>query len=69
MRPSSKGPSYLMLTIKICDEVYSHKEIVEGDKDHKDITSLLRLGKKLSIGDDTFEDLDEVCIDDLFQHF
>lgn len=60
VRPSSRGPSYLILTIKVSDGVYSHKEITEGDKDHKDITSLLRLGKKLTIGDDTFEDLDEV---------
>ncbi|CAA7401540.1 unnamed protein product [Spirodela intermedia] len=71
VRPSSRGPSYLILTIKVCDGVYSHKEITEGDKDHKDITSLLRLGKKLTIGDDTFEDLDEVMdryVDPLVTH-
>ncbi|MQL71470.1 hypothetical protein Taro_003793, partial [Colocasia esculenta] len=60
IRPSSRGPSYLTLTLKVCDGVYTHKEIIEGDKDLKDITSLLRLGKKLTIGEDTFEDLDEV---------
>jgi transcription elongation factor SPT6 len=60
IRPSSKGPSFLILTLKISDGVYANKEIVECDKDHKDITSLLCLGKTLTIGKDTFEDLDEV---------
>ena len=60
IRPSSRGPSYLTLTLKVYDAVYAHKDIGEGDKDHKDITSLLRLGKTLKIGEDTFEDLDEV---------
>lgn len=60
IRPSSKGPSFLTLTLKISDGVYANKEIVESDKDHKDITSLLRLGKTLTIDKDTFEDLDEV---------
>lgn len=60
IRPSSRGPSYLTLTLKINDGVYAHKDIVEGGKEHKDITSLLRIGKTLKIGDDTFEDLDEV---------
>ena len=60
IRPSSRGPSYLTLTLKINDGVYAHKDIVEGGKEHKDITSLLRIGKTLKIGEDTFEDLDEV---------
>lgn len=60
IRPSSRGPSYLTLTLKIHDGVYAHKDIVEGGKEHKDITSLLRIGKTLKIGEDTFEDLDEV---------
>lgn len=60
VRPSSRGPSYLTLTLKIYEEVYAHKDIVEGGKEHKDITSLLRIGKTLRIGEDTFEDLDEV---------
>jgi len=59
-RPSSRGPSYLTLTLKIHDGVYAHKDLVEGGKEHKDITSLLRIGKTLKIGEDTFEDLDEV---------
>ena len=39
-----------------------HKDIAEEGKDHSNITSLLRLGKTLKIGDDYFEDIDEVCI-------
>ncbi|CAD6343409.1 unnamed protein product [Miscanthus lutarioriparius] len=60
IRPSSRGPSFLTLTLKIFDGVYAHKEITESGKDHKDITSLLRLGKTLTIDNETFEDLDEV---------
>ena len=48
------------MTLKIYDGVYAHKDIVESGKDHKDITSLLRLGKTLTIDKETFEDLDEV---------
>ncbi|GAV89269.1 hypothetical protein CFOL_v3_32687 [Cephalotus follicularis] len=71
IRPSSRGPSYLTLTLKVYDEVYAHKDILEGGKEHKDITSLLRIGKTLKIGDDTFEDLDEVMdryVDPLVAH-
>ncbi|KAJ0742822.1 putative tex-like protein, HTH domain superfamily [Helianthus annuus] len=60
LRPSSRGPSYLTLTLKVYNGVYAHKDILEGDKDQKDITSLLRLGKTLKIGDDVFSDLDAV---------
>lgn len=72
IRPSSRGPSFLTLTLKVYEGVYAHKDIVEGGKEHKDITSLLRLGKTLKIGDDTFEDLDEVstpffCLRSFFQ--
>ncbi|XP_050388044.1 transcription elongation factor SPT6 homolog [Argentina anserina] len=71
IRPSSRGPSYLTLTLKVYDGVYAHKDVVEGGKEHKDITSLLRIGKTLKIGDDTFEDLDEVMdryVDPLVSH-
>ncbi|CAL0332811.1 unnamed protein product [Lupinus luteus] len=71
VRPSSRGPECLTLTLKIHDGVYAHKEIVEGGKERKDITSLLRIGKTLKIGDDTFEDLDEVMdryVDPLVTH-
>lgn len=40
--------------------MYAHKDIIEGGKDHKDIQSLVGIGKTLKIGEDTFEDLDEV---------
>ncbi|XWS65425.1 hypothetical protein CRYUN_Cryun05aG0111700 [Craigia yunnanensis] len=69
--PSSRGPSYLTLTLKVYDGVYAHKDIVEGGKEHKDITSLLRIGKTLKIGEDTLEDLDEVMdqyVDPLVSH-
>ncbi|CAN6354813.1 unnamed protein product [Urochloa humidicola] len=71
IRPSSRGPSFLTLTLKIFDGVLAHKEISEGGKDHKDITSLLRLGKTLTIDNETFEDLDEVIdryVDPLVGH-
>ncbi|KAG2618420.1 transcription elongation factor SPT6 homolog isoform X3 [Panicum virgatum] len=71
IRPSSRGPSFLTLTLKISDGVFAHKEITEGGKDHKDITSLLRLGKTLTIDNETFEDLDEVIdryVDPLVGH-
>jgi transcription elongation factor SPT6 len=60
IRPSSRGPSFLTLTLKIFDGVYVHKEIAESGKDRKDITSFLRLGKTLTIDGENFEDLDEV---------
>ncbi|OMO76033.1 hypothetical protein COLO4_25705 [Corchorus olitorius] len=71
IHPSSRGPSHLTLTLKVYDGVYAHKDIVEGGKEHKGITSLLRIGKTLKIGEDTFEDLDEVVdryIDPLASH-
>ncbi|XP_011070064.1 transcription elongation factor SPT6 homolog [Sesamum indicum] len=71
IRPSSRGPSFLTLTLKVYDGVFAHKDIVEGGKEHKDITSLLRIGKTLKIGEDTFEDLDEVMdryVDPLVAH-
>lgn len=55
-----RGPSYLTLTLKVYDGVFANKDIVEGQKELKDITSLLQIGKTLKIGEDTFEDLDEV---------
>ena len=60
IHPSLKGPTHLILTLKIFNGVYAHKDIVEGGKDQKDFASYLRLEKVLSIGEETFEDLDEV---------
>ncbi|KAI3782695.1 hypothetical protein L2E82_12749 [Cichorium intybus] len=71
IRPSSRGPAFLTLTLKIYDGVYAHKDIIEGGKDHKDITSILRLGKTLKIGEDVFEDVDELMdgyVDPLVTH-
>lgn len=62
VRPSSLGPSHLTLTLKIYDAVYAHKDIAEGGKENNDITSLLRIGRTLKIGDETYEDLDEVTL-------
>lgn len=62
MRPSSKGPLFLTLTLKVFDGVFAHKEIAEKGKDHKDMTSLLRLGKTLIIDKESFEDLNEVAL-------
>ncbi|KAG8367788.1 hypothetical protein BUALT_Bualt16G0109200 [Buddleja alternifolia] len=59
VRPSSRGLSFLTLTLKIYEGVYANEDIIEGEKEHKDITSLLQIGKTLNIGEDTFEDLDE----------
>uniref|UniRef100_A0ACD5ZST6 Uncharacterized protein n=1 Tax=Avena sativa TaxID=4498 RepID=A0ACD5ZST6_AVESA len=71
IRPSARGPSFLTLTVKFSDGVYVHKEIAESGKDRKDITSLLRLGKTLTIDGESFEDLDEVVdryVDPLVGH-
>ncbi|KAJ4826591.1 Transcription elongation factor spt6 [Turnera subulata] len=69
--PSSRGVSYLTLTLKIYDGVYSHISIAEDGKEDKDIATLLRIGKILKIGEETFEDLDEVLdryVDPLLGH-
>ncbi|XP_043811858.1 transcription elongation factor SPT6 homolog isoform X9 [Manihot esculenta] len=54
--PSPRGVYYLVLSLKVYNGVYVHKDIIEGQKDHRDIASLLHIGKKLKIG----ADLDEV---------
>lgn len=59
IRPSSRGTSYLTLTLKIYKDVYAHKDIIEDGKENKG-PGVLRLGKTLKIGEDVFEDLDEV---------
>ncbi|XP_021609812.1 transcription elongation factor SPT6 homolog isoform X8 [Manihot esculenta] len=53
--PSPRGVYYLVLSLKVYNGVYVHKDIIEGQKDHRDIASLLHIGKKLKIG----ADLDE----------
>ncbi|KAK8629753.1 hypothetical protein V6N13_078582 [Hibiscus sabdariffa] len=58
--PSSRGTSFLTLTLKVFHELYVNKDIAESGKDHNNITSLLQLGKTLKIGDEAFGNLDEV---------
>jgi transcription elongation factor SPT6 len=58
--PSSLGPSNLTLTLKIQDEGYAHINIIESGKCPKRVHNILSIGKKLQIGKETFEDLDEV---------
>ena len=60
IRPSSKGPTHLSMTLKIHDNVYTHIDIAEGGKESRDLTSFLSLGKTLTIGEESYEDLDEV---------
>ncbi|PWA93343.1 global transcription factor group B1 [Artemisia annua] len=70
IRPSSRGTSYLTLTLKIYKDVYAHKDIIEDGKENKG-PGVLRLGKTLKIGEDVFEDLDEVMdryVDPLVTH-
>ncbi|KAE8657597.1 Detected protein of unknown function [Hibiscus syriacus] len=59
-RLSSRGTSFLTLTLKVFNELHVNKDISESGKDHNDIISLLQLGKTLKIGDKAFGNLDEV---------
>jgi len=49
------------MTLKIHDDVFTHIDIAEGGKESRDLTSFLSLGKTLTIGEESYEDLDEVC--------
>ena len=60
IHPSSKGPAHLAIALKISDVVFSHIDIAEGGKDNWDLASFLRLGKTLTIGDESYKSLDEV---------
>jgi transcription elongation factor SPT6 len=60
IRPSSRGPTHLSMTLKIHDGVFTHIDIAEGGKESRDLTSFLSLGKTLTIGEESYEDLDEV---------
>lgn len=55
IRPSSKGEDHLTVTWKVTDDVYQHIDVLELQKDNA-----FSLGRTLQIGDDTFEDLDEI---------
>ena len=60
IHPSSKGPAHLSITLKLPDDLFSHIDIAEGGKENWDLRSFLRLGKTLTIGDDSYKNLDEV---------
>jgi len=55
IRPSSKGFNYLTITWKFYDKVFVHINVSE---EHK--TTKLSIGRVLKIGDEQFEDLNEI---------
>ncbi|CAG9861207.1 unnamed protein product [Phyllotreta striolata] len=55
IRPSSKGADHLTITWKVADKIYQHIDIREEGK-----TNAFSLGKSLLIGNEEFEDLDEI---------
>ncbi|XP_045475975.1 transcription elongation factor SPT6-like [Harmonia axyridis] len=55
IRPSSKGADYLTITWKVTDGIYQHIDIKEEGK-----TNAFSIGKRLIIGGEEFEDLDEI---------
>lgn len=72
-RPSSHGISHLTLTWKMADRIYRHYDIEERDK-----ATDRRLGAKLMLKGEIYEDLDEILarfigpmndlVDDVTQH-
>ena len=55
IRPSSKATDHLTVTWKVTDDIYQHVDIREERKENA-----FSLGKCLWIGDEQFEDLDEI---------
>uniref|UniRef100_A0A915KWK7 Transcription elongation factor SPT6 n=1 Tax=Romanomermis culicivorax TaxID=13658 RepID=A0A915KWK7_ROMCU len=55
IRPSSKGENHLTVTWKVTDGIYQHIDVIESHKDNA-----FSLGRTLQIGEETFEDLDEI---------
>lgn len=55
VRPSSKGADHLTVTWKVADNVYQHIDVREEGKENA-----FSLGQSLWIGNDEFEDLDEI---------
>lgn len=55
IRPSTLGTDHLTLTWKVLDGVYRHFDILEKDK-----PSEARLGQKLVIKEETYENIDEL---------
>ena len=55
VRPSSKGTDHLTVTWKVADDIYQHVDVREEGKENA-----FSLGQSLWIGDEEFEDLDEI---------
>ncbi|XP_071501070.1 transcription elongation factor SPT6-like [Diadema antillarum] len=55
IRPSSKGADHLTVTWKVDEGIYQHIDVKEEGKDND-----FSLGSSLRIGDEEFEDLDEI---------
>uniref|UniRef100_A0ABD2WU03 Transcription elongation factor SPT6 n=1 Tax=Trichogramma kaykai TaxID=54128 RepID=A0ABD2WU03_9HYME len=55
IRPSSKGEDHLTVTWKVAEGVHQHIDVLEKGKENK-----YSLGKSLFIGNEEFEDLDEI---------
>ena len=55
VRPSSKGSDHLTVTWKVSDDIYQHVDVREEGKENA-----FSLGQSLWIGDEEFEDLDEI---------
>ncbi|CAG9774076.1 unnamed protein product [Ceutorhynchus assimilis] len=55
IRPSSKGADHLTITWKVGDGIYQHIDVKEEGK-----INAFSLGKSLWIGNEEFEDLDEI---------
>ncbi|XP_076670314.1 transcription elongation factor SPT6 isoform X2 [Andrena cerasifolii] len=55
IRPSSKGPDHLTVTWKVTENIYQHIDIREEGKENT-----FSLGRSLWIGNEEFEDLDEI---------
>ena len=55
IRPSSKGQNYLTLSWKVADNINQHVAIREEEKENA-----FSLGRQLFIGDEPYEDLDEI---------
>lgn len=73
VRPSTRGASQLTATIKLSDDVYRHVDIIEEQKKHPwTIGKVLRIKGESRIGDESFDDLDELLaryIDPLVNHY
>jgi transcription elongation factor SPT6 len=57
VRPSSKGTDHWTVKGKVADDIYQHVDVGEEGKENA-----FSLGKSLWIGDEQFEDLDEIVV-------